>query len=104
MLTVLKEIDDRAIVRIIPYREENIMAVAVALDHDLVGTAPHDRAPAPAIALVDHIAQAGGELAHINVPLEGLQLPIFIHQGLPISFSLLPVAFCRLRRFRLAAT
>src|SRR5713101_1780798 len=64
------------------------MVVAIALDDDLVSAAPHDRAPAPAVALIDLIAQAGGQLAYINVPLEGLELPIRIHRTPHFSFPI----------------
>ena len=49
MLATLQKIDDAAVVPVIPHREENIMAVAVALDHDLVRAVPQKRAPSPAI-------------------------------------------------------
>src|ERR1019366_4761589 len=37
---------------VIPHREENIMAIAVALDDDLVGAAPQHRATPPTLAPV----------------------------------------------------
>jgi hypothetical protein len=36
----LQKIDDRAVVTIIPHREEYIMTIAIALDNDLVAAAP----------------------------------------------------------------
>src|SRR6266853_4096583 len=91
-LAALQEIDNRAIVPIIPHREVNIMVVAIALDHDLVSAPSHHRAPAPTIAPIHLIAQTGGDLAQINIPLEGLDLPSLIHPNTPtISF---PIARC----------
>jgi hypothetical protein len=39
MLTPLQEINDGAVVGVVPHREENVMTIAFALD-DHVGTAP----------------------------------------------------------------
>jgi hypothetical protein len=36
MLSPLHEVDDRPIVPVISHRKENIVAIVVALDHDLV--------------------------------------------------------------------
>src|SRR5689334_6350946 len=66
------------------------MLVRVALDHDLVSSAAHDRAPAPAIALIDLITQTCSELTHINVSLKGLQFCSLVHET-PAFLSLLPV-------------
>ena len=65
------------------------MAIAIALDDDLVGIAPQHRASTPALAPVDLIAKAHGKLAQINPPFEGIQLAIRIHKT-PFP-SLLPI-------------
>jgi uncharacterized protein (DUF169 family) len=39
MLAPLHEVDDRPVVPVVSHRKENIMAIVVALDHDLVATA-----------------------------------------------------------------
>src|SRR5450432_1957644 len=99
-LAAVQEINDRAIVPILPHREVNIMLLAVALDHNLVSTESHHRAPAQAIALVDLIAQAGGELAHFFFPY--CPLP-FCPPATPADGSNHPAsAPRRLRRFPLA--
>jgi hypothetical protein len=83
----LQKIDDAAVVPVIPHREEHIMAVAIAPDHDFVRAVPQNRAPSPAITFVYLIAEAGSELAQIDVPFEGIQLEIFVHDTF---LSLLP--------------
>src|ERR1700687_3027907 len=80
MLGPRQEIDDGAAGGGIPHREENIMAVAVALDHDLVRVAPQHRASPPAIATVPFIAETDGTLAQIDLPFEGIEFAIPIHK------------------------
>jgi hypothetical protein len=59
----LQKIDDRAVVTVIPHREEYIMTIAVALDDDLVAAAPQHRASPPTLAPVQLVAETDGELA-----------------------------------------
>src|SRR5664279_5014231 len=67
------------------------MAIAIALDDDLVGAAPQHRALAPALAPVDLIAKAHGKFAEIDLPFEGVEFAILIpHWKTPFP-SLLPV-------------
>src|SRR5207253_10032477 len=69
------------------------MAIAIALDDDLVGIAPQHRASAPALVAVDLIAKAHGKFAEIDLPFEGVEFAILIpHRKTPFP-SLLPVFF-----------
>src|SRR6266496_331088 len=69
------------------------MAIAIALDDDLVGLAPQHRASAPALVAVDLIAKAHGKFAEIDLPFEGVEFAILIpHRKTPFP-SLLPVFF-----------
>ena len=93
MLAPLQKIDDGAVVAVIPHREENVMAIAIALDDDLVGAAPQHRASPPALAPVDLIAKAHGKLAQINLPFESFEFRILVdhpeHFSFPIARFLL---------------
>src|SRR6266508_4328576 len=94
MLAPLREIDNSAIVIVVPHREEHIMAIPVALDDDLVGAAPQHRAAPPTLAPVHLVAQTDGKLAQINPPFEGIELSIRPHKTpfpslLPIFLSLI---------------
>src|SRR5260370_12223788 len=93
ILSPLQKIDEGAVVAVIPHREENIMAIAVALDDDLVGAAPQHRAAPPALAPVHLIAETDGELAQINLPFEDVEFGILVHQkhlSFPIARSSSP--------------
>src|SRR6266496_6587855 len=72
------------------------MAIAIALDDDLVGLAPQHRASAPALVAVDLIAKAHSKFAEIDLPFEGVEFAILIilipHRKTPFP-SLLPVLF-----------
>src|SRR5437764_10914773 len=69
------------------------MAIAIALDDDLVGTAPQHRASSPALVPVDLIAKGHGKFAEIDLPFEGVEFAILIpHRKTPFP-SLLPVFF-----------
>src|SRR5258708_15722163 len=69
------------------------MAIAIALDDDLIGIAPQHRASAPALVAVDLIAKAHGKFAEIDLPFEGVEFAILIpHRRTPFP-SLLPVFF-----------
>src|ERR1035438_8440128 len=80
ILAPLQKIDEGAVVAVISDREENIMAIAVALDDDLVGAAPQHRASPPALAPVHPIAETDGELAQINLRFENLEFALLVHQ------------------------
>ena len=62
MLPPLQEINDRAVIAVISHREENIMAVTVALDDDLVAAAPQHRTSPPTLTPVHRIAETDGDL------------------------------------------
>ena len=74
---------------VISHREENIMAIAVALDHDLVAAAPQHRASPPTLTPVHRIAETDGELAQINLPFEGIESR---HPGSPKTHFSFPIA------------
>ena len=74
-----QKIDNGAVVPVIPHREENVMAIVVALDYNLVRVASQHCASPPALAPVHLIAETDGELAQINLPFEGIELAIPIH-------------------------
>jgi hypothetical protein len=66
------------------------MAIATALDDDLVGAAPQHRASPPALAPVDLIAKAHGKLAQIYLPFEGFQLRCQCRDKTPAILPVLP--------------
>src|SRR5215467_271167 len=69
------------------------MAIAVALDDNLVGVTPEHGASAPTFPPVDLITETHGKLAQIDLPFKGVELPILVrHKTTP---SLLPVFFAR---------
>ena len=78
MLASLHEIDHRAVVVVIPQREENVMAIAIALDDDLVGGTPQHRASPPTLAPIDLIAETLGKLPQIDVSFESLEFTILV--------------------------
>jgi len=95
ILASLQEIDNGAVVPVIPHREENVMAMVVALDDDLVRAAPQHRASPPALAPVHLIAQTDGKLAQIYLPFEGIEFAIPIHKNtfsFPIAHFSFPAA------------
>ena len=96
MLPPLQKIDDRAVVAVIPHREENIVAIALAFDDDFVAAAPQHRTSPPALAPVYLIAQADGELTHINLPFEGIEFVILVRQDTPF-FPYCPFFFTHIR-------
>src|SRR5664279_807906 len=84
ILPPLQKIDDRAVVAVIPHREENMMAIAVAFDDDLVVAASQHRASPPTLAPIHLIAETNGELAHINLSFESVEFGILAHQSTPL--------------------
>ena len=70
------------------------MAIAIALDDDLVGAAPQHRASPPALAPVDLIAKTDGKLAQINLPFEGIEFAIRILIENTFSFPIAHFSSC----------
>src|SRR5271165_5508115 len=70
--------------------EKNVMAIATALDDDLVGAAPQHRASSPALAPVDLIAETDSKLAQINLPFEGVEFAILVHHLKHLFFPYCP--------------
>src|ERR1017187_10479258 len=94
VLASLQEIDNGAVVPVIPHREEDVMAIVVALDYNLVRVAPQRCASPPALAPVHLIAQTDGKLAQIHLPFEGIEFAIPIHKN-TFSFPFSPFSFPR---------
>ena len=92
ILASLQEIDNGAVVPVIPHREENVMAMVVALDDDLVRAAPQHRASPPALAPVHLIAETDGKLAQVNLPFEGIEFAILVHKN-TFSFPIAHFSF-----------
>src|ERR1022692_3316034 len=111
VLAPLQEIDNGAVVPVIPHREENVMAIGVALDYNLVRVAPQHRASPPVLAPVQFIAETDGKLAQIHLPFEGIEFAIPIHKNtfsFPIAHFSFPaatelLALCRRTRRQLGA-
>src|SRR5260370_22589892 len=71
------------------------MPIAMALDDDLVGVAPQHRASPPTLAPVHLIAETDGKLAQINLPFEGIEFAVLIHNN-TYSFPIAHFSFsCR---------
>jgi hypothetical protein len=68
------------------------MAIAVALDDDLVAAAPQHRTTPPALLPVHLVAETGSKLAQINLTFEGVEFSIRVpHKH--TFLSLLPKFF-----------
>src|ERR1035438_9351825 len=87
-LALLHEIDDRAVIPVVPDREIDVVAVTIEFDNHLVTAVPHDRGPAPAFALVEGIALFRRVLAQVDIALEVFQLVVPRHE----RFSLRPAS------------
>src|SRR5262249_19337038 len=88
ILAPLEEIDYRAVVVVIPQREEDIMAIAIALNDDLGGATPQHRASPPALAAVDLIAQTDSKMLQIDLPFENLEFAILASHRNTFSFPI----------------
>src|ERR1022692_3537747 len=75
-LAMLYEINDRAVIPVVPDRKINVVAVAIELDAPLVPADPHHSGTAPALALVEGIALFRRVLAQVDLALEVVQFAI----------------------------
>ena len=82
-LPELHEINDGAVIPLIPHRKVNIVAVGIELNDNLVSTVAHDGGPAPALPAIERVALSSGVFTQVDLALEVLQLAVPRHDPLP---------------------
>src|ERR1017187_9468861 len=97
-LALLHEIDDRAVIPVVPDREIYVVAVAIELDDHLVPAVPHHSGPAPALALVERVTLIGRVLTQVDFCFEILQLAIPRHDVFSLPSASTIIVNDRLRQ------